>query len=287
MTVGKYTRDFFKDLRRDLAGIAGRLDRLIGLADRPRKDDEQPTGPRNAPTEEEYAAIGKVLFALNVLPPATRENEAKKRWYKTLTGWKTVLEVVAIPFAIFYAVVTYFQWRDLQHNFFIEQKSWVKYQVLWPDTPSADFKTKVIITNIGKIPMLTSEVVASIYVFPDAKPALLPDGNHPTYIDQQSFLFPNDNFNYIANLWDEQSMKVRGLSDSELRDVVEGRSYIAVIGIIKYRDELGDHWLRFCDWRNYAPNAFSNAQDCVWMNRSGDGEPPKGRPSDHANPWQK
>ena len=135
--------------------------------------------------------------------------------------------------------------------------------------------------------MLSSFVAATIEVIPKDKPALLSDGNHGADGEYHSFLFPNDNFIHASGLYDDKTGAARGFTDKELSDLKSGNSYIAIFGFIQYADELGRHWLRFCDWHNYVPGTVSNASDCIWMNRSGDGKSlPKGRPSEHANPYQ-
>jgi hypothetical protein len=39
--------------------------------------------------------------------------------------WKSALEVIAIPFAIGYAIISYFQWRDAAHNFRGDERAWL------------------------------------------------------------------------------------------------------------------------------------------------------------------
>src|SRR5207253_7074434 len=72
------------------------------------------------------------------------------------------LEIVAIPFAIGYAFVTYFQWRDANRNFRIDQRPWIKVELIPSEstgqqvtitTTVGSFLTiPVRIKNIGKTP---------------------------------------------------------------------------------------------------------------------------------------
>jgi len=161
-------------------------------------------------------------------------------------------------------------------NFHLEQKSWAKYEVYWPNNlvVNAIPTVGVKITNTGKIPMLSAFVAGHIEVIQDTQAAALANGNHRADGLFHSFVFPNDSFPFSANLHDEKSGQIRGFTDSEARALREGRSYIAIFGFITYRDQIGSHWLRFCDWHNYVPYSVSNASNCVSMNKAGDGKMP-------------
>ena len=114
MPIDKYTHDFFKPVKTSLSSIVGRLDQLIGIANRPRDDAHDAKSEKGAPTQEDHASIGKTFLALHTPCP---KKDTEKPWYKTLDGWKKVLEITAIPFAILYAFITYLQWKDIRHNF--------------------------------------------------------------------------------------------------------------------------------------------------------------------------
>jgi hypothetical protein len=77
------------------------------------------------------------------------------RWKRNLELSKKVLEILAIPFAIGYAFLTYYQWRDLQHNFVIDKRKWTGVKSIGADQFASDAQTvqfPLTITNTGKTP---------------------------------------------------------------------------------------------------------------------------------------
>ena len=107
------------ELERDLHGL---------LRDAPWKHDKTSASPEQAASGED-GNTGRQTLAVPEVPPTPPDTpKTKSPWYKSREKWeiaKTVLEVVAIPFAIGYAVVTYRQWRDLQGNFEVEKRPWI------------------------------------------------------------------------------------------------------------------------------------------------------------------
>ena len=53
---------------------------------------------------------------------------------------------------------------------------------------------------------------------------------------------------------------------------MNGKTYVAVFGIVAYEDQFGPHWTRFCFWKNYggAGNIRFNAEPCTSWNTIGD-----------------
>jgi hypothetical protein len=82
--------------------------------------------------------MGERVFVPTPNVPSSPRNPAKPEqpWYKTFKGWKPkleaakiILELIAIPFAVGYAVITYNQWQDLRR----EQRAWIKSQISLPE----------------------------------------------------------------------------------------------------------------------------------------------------------
>jgi hypothetical protein len=90
---------------------------------------EEGAGAQSGPTQEEYAAvgktIGKILLSLHTQPLSEDTKHPNSKGYKTFDWWKVRLEVMAFIFAIAYAFITYFQWRDAGHTFQQAQRPWV------------------------------------------------------------------------------------------------------------------------------------------------------------------
>jgi hypothetical protein len=91
----------------------------------PRQEDVVGEGLQGARTEQANSTHGQAPLVQKIPSTPPTSNQPQKSWYKTLSGWKTVLEIVAIPFAVGYAVVTYYQWRDAQNSFRISERAWL------------------------------------------------------------------------------------------------------------------------------------------------------------------
>src|SRR5690242_15697621 len=109
-----------KNLNNRVSNIEKALHKLESCA--PWEQHRAGIGPQAKPHKEDDSA-GRKSPAVPQVKPAPRDTDKTKQpWYKTLNGWKAALEVIAIPFAVGYALVTWLQWRDLRHNFEIDQR---------------------------------------------------------------------------------------------------------------------------------------------------------------------
>jgi hypothetical protein len=115
--MDKYTTELITKV---LDRVNGSLGHLVSFVSEKREKEKQSMGPNCKPTEEEYAALGRVFIATYGHSPESRTEKPKKKWYRKSKWWKDSLKVAGILSAIAYAIVTYLQWKDLQHNFFIE-----------------------------------------------------------------------------------------------------------------------------------------------------------------------
>lgn len=197
-------------------------------------------------------------------------NQPEKPWYKTLNGWKTVLECIAIPFAIAYAVVTYCQWQDLRQHFEAEQRAWLKVvHTISANTPPL---VGLHVENVGKSVAKATVEVALEIVPNTGAPSLSYSTTH-TAADM-SILFPNDRTQDFPVVL---SRNDRSFSDEEIRKFHKGDLYIAVFGRVVYTDSFGKHWTQFCRWQSYetAQGPTFSADTCVAYNKVGDGEPPR------------
>src|SRR5207237_1280683 len=97
-----------------------------------------------------------------------------------------LLEIVAIPFAIGYAVVTYYQWSDAHHNFILDQRAWLRMtlpeleakcaQCTEHDIPvpiPKNLQFNLSVTNVGKTPAFDIRILATAEIQPiDKAPSL-------------------------------------------------------------------------------------------------------------------
>ena len=99
--------------------------------------------------------------------------------------------MIAIPFAIGYAVVTYRQWRDLHQNFEIDERAWlyVSRSVL-PKEPSEEdrhIQINTFVVNSGKTPAVAVGLKSGIFLF-DHDPPMV-DWKQ-IQLEPQGVLFP-------------------------------------------------------------------------------------------------
>jgi hypothetical protein len=248
----------------------------------PRKKKKQRTEPQDAAAKKNDPAERKVLFVPEVKPTPSNSSESKKPWYKTLDGWKVRLELIAIPFVIGYAVITFFQWRDLRHNFEVDQRAWLKVDVGMPATLSQQAPVVVTVRYVGKSPALKLFGGVIVQVV-DAKSApAFPPGKAELRNVLVNMLFPSDLTTFTSGRTpNNPDGTLRALIDDEMQGLAAGNTYLAAFGIIAYQDQFGDHWTRFCTPKSYqtGPKDFY-WRSCVAWNSAGDGLTKWGSPSD-------
>lgn len=243
------------------------------LAQQRMRDQSEPTLHVEQPSTEGKPARGtrdeKTLADIR---------ELKDPWYKSLDRWTSIAELVGIPFAILYAVVTYCQWQDLRKNFEIDQRAWIKVAHNIPISINEDMNlggVSITLENVGKSPALRSIGDANLEVVAkDRSPALSPVPGH-TQIDT-SLLFPAVTSTPIGVRLYTPSLTPRILSQQELRSLIQGDTYLVSWAQIVYFDQFGKrHWTRSCIWKSYYPPGNYAADSCVAWNAVGDGNPPQ------------
>jgi len=205
----------------------------------PRKQDPASIGPQPASKNESVDTPG--LAAL--VPPtpanpkkAKQSGETRRPWRKRLWRWikriflkRDRLEKIGIMAGIIYAVVTVAQWRDLRHNFEVDQRAWLKAETGLPVTLAENMsldKLPITIKNVGKSPALRSIADAAFDVIPRANaPSLTFDAIH-TQVDIP-LLFPGDD-NSFPVAYRSPSKDSTALSNTTIQDLIAGRSYLVV-----------------------------------------------------------
>ena len=267
MAIDKYTKDFFKSVISELRTIVGRLDVLVGKADRPWHEDDHSPRIQSQPTEGNDATLRNIFTPSKVKPVPNTENNSHKGLHQTIKRWKPLIEIIGIGFAIFYAIVKYFQWSSLQTNFKVEQRAWAKIGISYPPLQNTSpWVMEGSISNFGKSPL--------IHVVVEEVVEIVPAQNGPSLnlwqtrsTSKQSPIFPGDTGQFSIKLFDQQTKAPRALTEKEASDLGNGTSYMAIFGVIQYADQFGDHWERFC--RHYPK--LGNADNCITWDEMGDG----------------
>ncbi len=240
-----YTRDFAKRIVRELGELNGKLNRLIGLADRPEQDDEHSIGPHEKSQKQDYAAITKLLLALQSQPSPTNKNKSDKSWYKTLAGWKVLFEIIGICSAILYAGISYRQWQDAGTNFKLQQRPWVgpEFPSRMKDDPvisgvaaNQPFRWDYVMKNYGNSPALRARGHARAYVLT----AGFGDWGFIRRNIETLELLPNsENTIFNGTEIPDSGVSDRLLPEQDFIDLQNGKTLIVLGGRIEYFDEAG------------------------------------------------
>ncbi len=264
-----------KALARRLAALEKKLDTL--LRDAPWKQNHTSKTPENTSDQEHDCGTGEAATSAEINPTPSGKSNSKNAWYKTLQWWKSRIELIGILFAIGYAIVTYYQWRDLRNHFMVDQRAWVKVGFVWPDLrPDEAALINGEMTNVGKSTITRIIADGAFEVLASTKPPSFSlKQRHST--TGQGPLFPADSNPLHINLFDQTTRMRRGFTSEEIQSLVSGKAYIATFGMIAYWDQFGVHWYRFCNWHSYAQvDSTADAAACVSWNTTGDGIPKVG-----------
>jgi len=151
-----------KNLNRRVSNLERAIHRLESICS-PRKQNQAGISPQAASGQEGSSAPGEIP---SILPTPAHTNNPQKsgdkpsprRKFRTRV-WRQIkrmflkrdrLERVGILFGIIYAVTTLLQWRDLRHNFEVEQRAWLKVTFGWPIKPTSIVLAHI--ENVGKSP---------------------------------------------------------------------------------------------------------------------------------------
>ena len=131
------------------------------LTHAPGEQHEAGIGPQNAATHEGDGAIreGCLIPAPKIPPSPGNPPKPEQPRYKTIQGWKSGLElpkvlfeIIAIPFAVGYAIVTYCQWQDLHDNFEVSQRAYVMISDVEAHLLENRPYIKISLDNYGHLP---------------------------------------------------------------------------------------------------------------------------------------
>lgn len=122
---------------RAIIRVEGELRRLEGMIRPPRQENVAPASEQR-PSDEQREANGSRLPPTDApgdtqkpKNPGNRPVPRRSRIQSVVARvfswprWKRTFEFIGVAAAVFYAVVSYNQWRDLRHNFEVSQRAWL------------------------------------------------------------------------------------------------------------------------------------------------------------------
>jgi hypothetical protein len=193
-----------------------------------------------------------------ITPNLSDPNQSQRPWYKTVDGWKTVLELVGIPFAIAYAIITFFQWRDLRHNFKVEQRAWIGYNTMAITNLKAGepLRCDIKLLNSGKTFALEVNMPGGI----QTSEVGLEDAQRQFAVKSISYIAPRSKVLFPSVEVNLPSETAERLSPAQVAAVSSGTLHVYLFADISYRDIFGDqHTTHFCG--HYVP-ATNRFEDC-------------------------
>lgn len=198
-------------------------------------------------------------------------SSSRAPWWRRIWVWKpwkrglgTIVGVAAVA----YSLITYGQWVDARKNFTLDERAWLKINVLTPisdaNTTIKDFKDlrcPFEIVNVGKTAALHVSLVTSAEIVHRHDTPSLGYPDHAIQGGTTGMLFPGE------------SLKSNGGSlavviDSERIALNEGEAYVVYYGKLVYQDIFGkSHETRACAWSSAvnAGGSFS-ARPCTDYN---------------------
>jgi len=169
------------------------------------------------------------------LPTPGQPNGPKKKWYESPEGWKLAIEGLTLIAVVVYAVVTYYQWRDLRCNFAAEQRAWVmpfKYGEAVDDSGYV-VGARVFYRNTGKTPALRAFAVANWV----PRKEMIPTRDTQPVSGVASLSLPPDG----------ETDKTIPIPADTVRLIMAGNSCGYIFGTVWYDDIFGhSHWVEFC-----------------------------------------
>ncbi|MEP7353589.1 MAG: hypothetical protein ABI824_10200 [Acidobacteriota bacterium] len=235
------------------------------LVHTPGKQNEAGIGPQGASNQERDPATRQLPSTLHVTATPKNSQQADDPWYKSIKGWSGIFQIVAVPFAIAYAVVTYAMWSDLRKNFKIDERAWIEARDSDPNFMLSNLKTAgvdMFVTNIGKTPALHVALSTASEILPKAvAPSLSFRANGAT--TEMGMLFQGEKSRVVV-----AGSLAPDISEKERLQLTSGEAYLAVWGTATWDDIFGgSHWSRFCFYRSFYNSGSSiNARNCTNYN---------------------
>ncbi len=178
---------------------------------------------------------------------------------------------------IVYAIITGVQWLDLRQNFRVDERAWLQfnaapdkpgdYRVSWQLSVGQPVTYPLQVVNVGKTAARNVDMKIFIEIVDaDKEPQLsrvnathgFPFGHITTGI-----VFPSQDFRQVV-VRPANGGAPEMATDQEMAAIKDGKSYLAVYGIISYEDVFHiQRWTRFC---KFMGNGSFQAKNCAGFN---------------------
>jgi hypothetical protein len=276
-------KEYWQKIIEELAHLNRTLDKFLKIANRPGKQGPQSEEDTHAAEEKSEPAERGVMAQLHLGPSPEHRPNSKAKWYsstewwksKTFEWWKRRIEVVGIIFAMGYAIITYFQWRDAHRNFITDERAWLQIKRAGEQKPGESSipvfqlsagelaRVPLELVNIGKTPGRNGRTAFNVEILRyDEEPHIecLVTGCKGVKTATLPIFFPNERDTYPT--WSQNIA-----TEEDAANWTTGDTYIAVYGIVSYDDVFGtQRWTKFCYWGAHVMNKNYKASKCTLYN---------------------
>jgi hypothetical protein len=200
----------------------------------------------------------------------------KKHWRDNFTPPVIATLIISLSGAVISGIAL----RTANRAFESNRRAWLKADYRFPEyfTALTAAAVQVQIKNVGDSVALNSIAYTNFEIADSQKgPTFTPPFTYQAHLPA---IFPTDTqaFPLTRTPTNPNGLR-RALTTTEVEDLLNGKAYIAIFGQVRYSDQFGKHWTRYCAWRQVQGpiiiNDVLNTGPCIAWEAVGDGEPPK------------
>src|SRR5260370_5659137 len=242
----------------------------------PGEHPDKSVNPKNDSSKKDQHARIKPPVSPKVIPAPKNRNEPCQCRYEPTPRWWRIVEGVGVAAVVFYAVVTYFMWRDSHHNFVIDERAWLTFPTFsFPDAKEGSpIRGAVQISNIGKTIAKTVQYQFSMGIIHNNEfPKLDYSGLNTAGFS--GMMAPGvSTAVFVGRYVNEFTFST--FTQSDFEDLQSGRTFVIIYGRGRYVDIFGEtHWYQVCNWHSYYGGTQSyNSTPCVAYSNTGDRDGP-------------
>jgi hypothetical protein len=272
--------------------------RHLERLDAPRQENPHSVDPQNTTAGNRETAPRKTALPNDLSDDSTNKTDKRRGnsdpWWIRISvwkPWKRFLTVAVGAAGVAYAIVTYHQWNDANRNFRVDQRPWVKVELVPSKsseqqatvtaTAGSPMTVPVRVKNIGKTPANSLIGTFAIQIAGPQDELFLPaDMNNPPHVEhpkhkvglthiETGTIFPDQFHDWPISKVDNTSIgpsQPTTVTQEEVDRVNNGAARVYIEGTITYWDEFGrKHWTRYC---TSLPGSIDNQPACPKYNRA-------------------
>jgi hypothetical protein len=242
----------------------------------PRQNDDKPADPQNESPEKDQRSHINPSIPAEVKPPPKNPNEPCHCRYEPTPRWWRIFEGLGILAVIVYSVITWWMWRDSNHNFTVNERAWVgpsdimRLYIVNDEAPGIQAFADYSIKNFGHGPALKVNSKGQFIIGFEG-----PGQEQAAHreLDRIAQTVCADTLAATSSLgmtvFPEQIFTMVHTPSTSGGEIIfrSGASPIKklwFIGCVTYRDQFGtSHWSRFC-FTTSGEGPITPSEDLPW-----------------------